>query len=429
MGLEPCLSNRQPALQIASEEMCEPLRHAGDQRPLAPLLEDHLLRLFQVAIEQGFHLRGKIDADDDRVHLVVVEKTPEVHVRGADRGPGPVDHRGLGMDHRTLALIELDACLEEGGVFIVAGSEGESRIALLGQDDLHIDPASGRVDQRVVEAVKNDVRKYLPATRTDPADWKSGKSVDEMIAAEAGPSGFEPSDAEIGAWYKDNASRVGNRSLDQVRSQVADLLRTEKRKAAEQKLQDRINADRKVTVAYQPYRLQFDNAKAPTFGKPDAPVTLVEFSDFQCPFCRAAAPALRQVENKFGDKVQIVYRQFPIPSLHPNAFKAAEASLCANEQGKFWEMHDVMFEDQTKLAVSDLKQTARKLGMDGKKFDACLDTGRYVEQVQNDQRDGQRIGVSGTPAIYINGVLVDGGSVPFSTLEAKIQKELQRGKS
>lgn len=265
-------------------------------------------------------------------------------------------------------------------------------------------------------------------TLTDEAK-KSGKSVDEMIAAEAGPGGFEPSDAEIGAWYKDNTSRVGNRTLDQVRSQIADLLRNDKRKAAEQKLQDRINAERKVTVAYQPYRLHFDNAKAPTFGKPDAPVTLVEFSDFQCPFCRAAAPALRQVENKFGDKVQIVYRQFPIPSLHPNAFKAAEASLCANEQGKFWEMHDVMFEDQSKLAVSDLKQTARKLGMDGKKFDACLDSGRYVEQVQNDQRDGQRIGVNGTPAIFINGVLVDGGSVPYSTLEAKIQKELQRGKS
>jgi protein-disulfide isomerase len=258
---------------------------------------------------------------------------------------------------------------------------------------------------------------------------KSGKSVDEMIAAEAGPSGFEPSDAEIAAWYKDNPSRVGGRPIDQVRSQIADFLRGDKRKAAERKLQDRIYADRKVTVAFQPYRLQFENAKAATFGKPDAPVTLVEFSDFQCPFCRAAAPTLTQVKNKFGDKVHIVYRQFPIPSLHPNAFKAAEASLCANEQGKFWELHDAMFEDQNKLAVSDLKQTARKLGMDGKKFDACLDSGRYVEQVQNDQRDGQRVGVKGTPAMFINGVIVDGGAVPFAVLEAKIEKELQRSKS
>ena len=87
-----------------------------------------------------------------------------------------------------------------------------------------------------------------------------------------------------------------------------------------------------------------------------------------------------------------------------------------------------MFEDQNKLAVSDLKQTARKLGMDGKKFDACLDSGRYVEQVQNDQRAGQRVGINGTPAIFINGILVPGGAVPFSTLEARIQQELQRAK-
>ena len=87
-----------------------------------------------------------------------------------------------------------------------------------------------------------------------------------------------------------------------------------------------------------------------------------------------------------------------------------------------------MFADQTRLAVSDLKQTARRLGLDGKKFDACLDSGRYVEQVQNDQKEGQRYGVNGTPALFINGLPVDGGAVPFGVLEAAIQKELDRGK-
>ena len=91
-------------------------------------------------------------------------------------------------------------------------------------------------------------------------------------------------------------------------------------------------------------------------------------------------------------------------------------------------MHDAMFEDQNKLTVSDLKQTARRLGVDGKKFDGCLDSGRYVEQVQNDQKEGQRVGVNGTPAMFINGVVVEGGSVPFSVLETRIQKELARGK-
>jgi len=151
----------------------------------------------------------------------------------------------------------------------------------------------------------------------------------------------------------------------------------------------------KVALSFEPYRLSFSNAGAPTMGPESAPVTLVEFSDFQCPYCRAAAPTLKQVANKYGDKVHIVYRQYPIASLHPFALKAAEASLCANEQGKFWPLHDRMFDDQTKLGVSDLKQQARELGMDGKKFDACLDAGKYVEQVQNDMKEGQRSRVAG----------------------------------
>ena len=257
---------------------------------------------------------------------------------------------------------------------------------------------------------------------------KQGKSVDELIAAEAGPNGFAPTDAEVSAWYDENPGRVGGRPLTQLKSQIAELLRNEKRKAAERRLSDRLREQHEVAVKYEPYRLQFDNANAPTKGSKDAPVTLVEFSDFQCPYCKGMAPTLKQVAEKLGDKVQIVYRQYPIASIHPFATKAAEASLCAREQGKFWELHDAMFEDQTKLAVKDLKATAARLGMDAKKFDTCLDSGRYVEQVQNDQREGQRAGVNGTPAVFINGVLLPGGSVPYSTVEAAIQDELSRAK-
>jgi protein-disulfide isomerase len=262
----------------------------------------------------------------------------------------------------------------------------------------------------------------------DAEATKTGKSVDSLIAAEAAPSGLVPSDADISAWYQANQSRTGGRTLQELRPQIADFLTRERRAAATKKLEERLRTELRVAVVYRPFRLQFDNEKAPTLGKSEAPVTLVEFSDFQCPFCQAAAPTLKQVEQKFGDKVRIVYRQYPLTSLHPFAFKAAEASLCANEQGMFWQMHDAMFADQKKLSVSDLKQTARRLGMNGKSFDGCLDSGRYVEQVQNDQKEGSRIGVTGTPAMFINGVSVDGGAVPYSVLEAAIQKELESGK-
>lgn len=275
-------------------------------------------------------------------------------------------------------------------------------------------------DKLIGAALDSVVRERLLAGEAK----KQGKTIDELIAAQGG--GAEPTAVEVETWFKDNQARLGGRTLDQVRSQIADLLRNQRQKEASQKLEQRLRDERKVTVNFEPHRLQFANEGAPSRGKKDAPVTLVEFSDFQCPYCQAAAPVLHQVAEKYGDKVQIIYRQYPIPSLHPFALKAAEASLCANDQGKFWEMHDTMFADQKKLSVSDLKATARRLGMDQKKFDNCMDTGRYVEQVQNDQKEGQKAGINGTPAIFINGTYVEGGSVPFTTLAPLIDKELSR---
>ena len=342
--------------------------------------------------------------------------------------------------------VALGACREsaatpEGKGTLAAASSPDSQtvVATIGDENITMADVSVRAgDQLAMLETQYRLAKNrmigaaldsLIRDRTVVAEAKKrGKSVDELVAAEAGPSGFDPTEAEIAAWYKQNPTRVGNRPIEQVRPQISRLLRTEKQKAAERKLEDRIKGEHNVKVSYQPYRLQFDNANAPTLGKADAPITLVEFSDFQCPFCKGMAPTLKEVAQKLGDKVKIVYRQYPIASIHPFAVKASEASLCANEQGKFWELHDAMFEDQTKLAVKDLKAIAVRLGMDATKFDTCLDSGRYAEQVQNDLREGQRAGVTGTPAVFINGVEVPGGSVPYSAVEAAIQRELDRMK-
>jgi len=200
---------------------------------------------------------------------------------------------------------------------------------------------------------------------------------------------------------------VGGRSLDQTRKQISDFLKKHRVEQAETNLEQRLRADVKVALSFEPYRLSFSNAGAPTMGPESAPVTLVEFSDFQCPYCRAAAPTLKQVANKYGDKVHIVYRQYPIASLHPFALKAAEASLCANEQGKFWPLHDRMFDDQTKLGVSDLKQQARELGMDGKEV-RCLSRRRQIRRASAERHErGPAIAGSWTPAIFINGRVVE----------------------
>ncbi len=273
--------------------------------------------------------------------------------------------------------------------------------------------------------IDNTLKEMLRERVIDAEAKKQGKSYEELVAAEAG-IGINPTDAEIAKWYQENGSRTGGRPIEAIKDQITDLLRTERRSAAEAQLLSRLNAERKVAVNFQPYRLAFENGNAPAMGKQGAPVTLIEFSDFQCPFCTRFAPTLKQVNQKYGDKVHIVYRQYPILSLHPNAFKASEASLCANDQGKFWELHDWMFANQARLGVADLKQKAGELGMDRKKFDTCLDTGRYVEQVQKDMADGVKVGITGTPAVFINGVELKGGAVPFETVAAAIDQELAR---
>jgi protein-disulfide isomerase len=254
---------------------------------------------------------------------------------------------------------------------------------------------------------------------------KQGKTIDQLVEAEIGGS-VEPTETEISQWYLENRARLGGRTLDQIKPQVVDLLRQDRRKKAMAKLEERVNKDRQVTIHLEPYRYTLNNEGAPARGPADARVTFVEFSDFQCPFCGRFFPVMKQLEEKYGDKVRIVYRQYPIPSLHPNAFKAAEASLCANDQGKFWELHDAMFQAQEQLTVRELKEKAGRLGLDQKKFDSCLDTGRYTEQVQEDIKEGGRIGVTGTPALFVNGVQIEGGSVPFDVVAKVIDKELAR---
>jgi len=165
----------------------------------------------------------------------------------------------------------------------------------------------------------------------------------------------------------------------------------------------------------------------PSIGSPDAPVTIIEFSDFQCPFCaRFSLDTLPQLKENYisKGKVRMVFRDFPL-GFHAQALPAAEAAECADEQGKFWEMHDKIFQNQGSLGTSSYKQWAKDLGLDSAKFDACLDSGKYANEVNKDLQDGQSAGVSGTPTFFINGKEVVGAQ-PFSVFQQVIDAELKK---
>jgi protein-disulfide isomerase len=151
----------------------------------------------------------------------------------------------------------------------------------------------------------------------------------------------------------------------------------------------------------------------------------VEFSDFECPFCGGLFPTLKQIEKDYGDKLRIVYREFPLTSIHPHAEKAAEAALCAFEQQHFWEFHDSMFGNQKELSIADLKQRAADMKLNTEKFNECIDSSRKVEAIQKDVQDGARAGVTGTPAMFINGRFLSGNQ-PYQTIKDLIEDELQR---
>lgn len=161
----------------------------------------------------------------------------------------------------------------------------------------------------------------------------------------------------------------------------------------------------------------------PQKGPANAKVTIIEFSDFQCPFCARAQPTLEQIFQTYGSKVRLVYRDFPL-SFHQNAQKAAEAAECADEQGKFWEYHDILFANQNALDTESLKKYAAELKLDSQKFNSCLDSGKYGQEVKKDFSDGQSAGVQGTPAFFINGRLVSGAQ-PFENFKAIIDEELK----
>ncbi len=162
----------------------------------------------------------------------------------------------------------------------------------------------------------------------------------------------------------------------------------------------------------------------PAWGPEDAAVTIVEFGDFQCPYCgRFAHEALPALRSLYGDRVRYVYRDFPIVSIHEFAQKAAEAAQCAHEQGRFWQYHDLLFANQSALTVLDLKEYARQVEMDSEAFDECLDSGKNAWEVLLDTRDGAELGVTGTPAFLINGVLIP-GALPLEQFEAIINQAL-----
>src|SRR5262249_27781048 len=165
---------------------------------------------------------------------------------------------------------------------------------------------------------------------------------------------------------------------------------------------------------------------APVLGPKNAPVTTVAFSDFQCPFCSRAVPTLKELEKQYEGKIKVAFKNQPLP-FHNNARPAAMAALAANEQGKFWEMHDKLFSNQQNLDRASLEKYAQEVGLDIGKFKAALDSNKFDAQITADSNEGNKVGANGTPTFFINGHQLVGAQ-PLESFKAMIEEELKKKK-
>ena len=255
-----------------------------------------------------------------------------------------------------------------------------------------------------------------------------GTSRDELLAQELPSRTLPVTDDDIRQIYEQNRNAFPNQTLEQMEPQIQAFLEQQRPlQALHAYMGELRTAADDVRVELEPPRTTIEtDANDPAFGSRNATVEIVEFSDFQCPFCQRLNGTLEQLKADYGDDVRLVFKDYPLPN-HAQAFKAAEAGNCAHEQGKFWELHDVMFSNQSELEVADLKRHAGELGLDQASFDTCLDSGRFAASVSADLRLGQGVGVSSTPTVFINGRAVM-GAAPYNVFAEIVQDEIDRGR-
>ena len=233
----------------------------------------------------------------------------------------------------------------------------------------------------------------------------------------------EVTDSEIRALY-DTRKLPGTPPFDQVKAMIRSNLQSQKTQAALDAYYETLRAKYGVKDLLQPLRQEVV-ATGPSMGPAGAAVTIVEFGDYQCPFCHQLEPTLESVLKQYSHQVRLVFRNFPLTDIHPEAMHAAQAAVCAGRQGKFWAMHDAIYADDTPLSIGSLRALARQVGVDSKEFETCVRDGAADATIKTDIQAGDELAVEGTPTLFIDGRYLN-GTVPREQLVSIIQDEIER---
>jgi protein-disulfide isomerase len=293
--------------------------------------------------------------------------------------------------------------------------------------DKAIGPQIAKLEEQIYQLRQQRIEALVREKLIAGEAAKRHISVQSLLDAEVTRKVKLVTDQEIETVYQANTARLQGEASsvrDRIRSQLQNQKLSSPREAFIRSLRSEANVA--VHLNAPPVR-RADVTVAGAFSKrpASAPVTIVEFSDFHCPFCKRVEDTVAQVLSRCGDTVQFVFRDFPIDQLHPQSRLAHEAARCAGEQGKFWEYHKLLFEGTPKSGAEQLKAVAEQAGLGLPAFEQCLSSGRYKATIQKDIAEGSRLGVNGTPAFFINGRELS-GSQPLESFARVIDDELSR---
>lgn len=256
---------------------------------------------------------------------------------------------------------------------------------------------------------------------------KRGITPERLLSSEVDAKLVAPTVPEVEAFWRENGSQTGLSENDGV-PKAREYLLQERRKSAYRAFIEALRGEYTIEKLLDPLRVHVNSEGFPSKGPENAIITIVEFADFQCPFCAELFKTLREVEKNYSQTVRIVYRQFPLPNVHPDALKAAEAALCAFDQQRFWELHDAMFEDNRYIDVVSLKAKASGLELDTAMFNDCVDSGKNAARIREDVLEATKLGVAATPTLFINGRYLTGAR-PYEEIANVINEELSIARS
>lgn len=343
--------------------------------------------------------------------------------------------------NRTLIALSTGLCLTAALVACATPSDTPPSAAAPAADP---EVVARYGDQVVTEAdLEREAGPALVKLRQQEFDTKMqvlngvifGQLVEQAAAAESlDPAAYmareidaalgEPDEAQVAQVMAQYRARLPKED-DQARQQVVAFLQQQQRQQLEAGLRDRLFAAAGVQILLEPPRVEADlSGRLLSRGPVDAPIVLVEYTDFQCPFCGRVQGTLEQLMERYDGKVRHVFKHLPLP-MHAEAGLAGEASMCADDQGKFWELHHWMFDNRSNLSPETIGDQAAALGMDREKFDACIQAGTYRAHVEQDANEARSFGITGTPGFLVNGRILSGAQ-PYEAFTAIIDEELRR---